>query len=49
MWEQEQKAMGKKTDEEVRQEELLRQAWDAPGSPFAGQPFDPSVSANRIA
>ena len=43
MWEQEQKAMGKKTTEETRQEDLLRQAWDAPGSPFAGQPFDPSA------
>ena len=29
MWEQEQKAMGKKTTEETRQEDLLRQAWDA--------------------
>lgn len=22
---------------------MLRQAWDAPGSPFAGQPFNPSA------
>lgn len=23
--------------------DILRQAWDAEGSPFKGQPFDPSV------
>ena len=43
MWEQDQKAKGLKTPEEQSQEEMLRQAWDAPGSPFAGQPFDPSA------
>ena len=34
---------GLKTSEEIQQEQLLRQAWDAPGSPFAGQPFNPSA------
>lgn len=27
----------------MQQEDMLRQAWDAPGSPFAGQPFNPSA------
>jgi hypothetical protein len=34
---------GLKTSEEIQQEQLLRQAWDAPGSPFAGQAFNPSA------
>ena len=34
---------GLKPSEEIQQEDMLRQAWDAPGSPFAGQPFDPSA------
>jgi hypothetical protein len=34
---------GLKTSEEMTQEEMLRQAWDAPGSPFAGQPFNPGA------
>lgn len=34
---------GQKTDEEIRQENILRQAWDMEGSPFKGQPFDPNV------
>ena len=41
MWEEEQKRQGMQSSEEQRQEEILKQAWDAPGSPFAGQPFDP--------
>ena len=37
-----QKRLGKPTSDEMKNEDLLRQAWDAEGSPFKGQPFDPS-------
>lgn len=43
MFDQQQKAKGLKSIEEMQQEELLRQAWDKPGSPFAGQEFDPAA------
>lgn len=35
--------LGRPTSDEIRNTELLRKAWDAEGSPFRGQPFDPSV------
>eukprot|EP00297_Palpitomonas_bilix_P013555 CAMPEP_0113889526 /NCGR_PEP_ID=MMETSP0780_2-20120614/13554_1 /TAXON_ID=652834 /ORGANISM="Palpitomonas bilix" /LENGTH=355 /DNA_ID=CAMNT_0000878651 /DNA_START=121 /DNA_END=1184 /DNA_ORIENTATION=+ /assembly_acc=CAM_ASM_000599 len=40
-----QQRLGKKTSDELTQEEALRKAWDAEGSPFKGMPFDPSVLA----
>ncbi|KAL8273927.1 hypothetical protein Esti_002250 [Eimeria stiedai] len=43
VYEQNLKRQGLKTPEEIQQEDILRQAWDAEGSPFKGQPFDPSV------
>lgn len=43
VFEQRQKLSGQKTDEEIRQENILRQAWDMEGSPFKGKPFDPNV------
>ena len=42
MHDQHQKRLGKPTSEESKNEEMLRQAWDAEGSPFKGTPFDPS-------
>ncbi|XP_018017310.1 nudC domain-containing protein 3 [Hyalella azteca] len=36
----EQKAAGKPVSDTLKMESLLRNAWDAPGSPFKGQPFD---------
>jgi len=33
---------GLPTTEEEQQQELLKQAWNAEGSPFKGTPFDPS-------
>jgi len=42
-WNQEQKLLGKPTDEELRQQEILRKAWNVDGSPFKGTEFDPSV------
>lgn len=43
MYDQDQKAKGLKTSDEMSQEDMLKQAWDAPGSPFAGQPFNPEA------
>ncbi|KYF49919.1 NudC family protein [Toxoplasma gondii ARI] len=43
MFDQQQKLRGEKTSDELEKEELLRKAWDAEGSPFAGTPFNPSL------
>jgi len=45
MFDQEQKKKGLPTSDQLSQEDMLRKAWDADGSPFKGQPFDPSVLA----
>jgi hypothetical protein len=42
MFDQHQKRLGKPTSEEMANEDMLRKAWDAEGSPFKGTPFDPS-------
>lgn len=43
MFDQQQKLKGEKTSEDIEKEELLKKAWNAEGSPFAGTPFDPSL------
>ncbi|XP_033736495.1 nudC domain-containing protein 3-like isoform X2 [Pecten maximus] len=42
MYNERQKKLGLPTSEENKAHKLLREAWDAEGSPFKGQPFDPS-------
>ncbi|XP_055841094.1 nudC domain-containing protein 3 [Episyrphus balteatus] len=42
-WEQQQKEAGIPTEAERNNLQRLREAWDAEGSPFKGQPFDPSM------
>ncbi|XP_060063446.1 nudC domain-containing protein 3-like [Ylistrum balloti] len=42
MYNERQKRLGLPTSEEKKVHNLLREAWDAEGSPFKGQPFDPS-------
>nr|ADO33029.1 nuclear distribution protein NUDC [Biston betularia] len=42
-WNQERKMKGLPTSDEIRNIEILKKAWNAPGSPFQGQEFDPSV------
>lgn len=38
-----QRQLGRKTPKQEKMESLLREAWDKEGSPFRGQPFDPSI------
>ena len=42
VYEQNRKRMGLPTTEEEQQLNMLKKAWNAEGSPFKGQPFDPS-------
>lgn len=42
MYDHHQKLQGKPTSQELKTHELLKQAWNAKGSPFAGTEFDPS-------
>mmetsp|Transcript_18974 Transcript_18974/g.45501 ORF Transcript_18974/g.45501 Transcript_18974/m.45501 type:complete len:339 (+) Transcript_18974:37-1053(+) len=41
MFDQDQKRKGLPSSDDAKNEELLRKAWDAEGSPFKGTPFDP--------
>ncbi|XP_055322247.1 nudC domain-containing protein 3 [Sitodiplosis mosellana] len=42
-FDEQQKLKGQPTSDQIKQQELLRKAWDAEGSPFKGQPFDPNI------
>ncbi|XP_066304614.1 nudC domain-containing protein 3-like [Branchiostoma lanceolatum] len=42
MFDQQQKMMGKPQSHEMKVHDMLKKGWDAPGSPFAGQEFDPT-------
>lgn len=43
VWNKQQKEQGKQTSDDLKMQSVLRDAWNAEGSPFKGQPFDPSV------
>lgn len=43
MFDEQQKATGKPTSEQIKLESVLKAAWNAKGSPFEGQPYDPSL------
>lgn len=43
MWNQQQKLLGKPTAEQIKMEAILKQAWNAKGSPFQGTPYDPTI------
>lgn len=43
MYDQQQKLLGKPTIQQTKIQEVLKDAWDKEGSPFKGQPFDPST------
>merc|ERR1719456_1680086 len=43
MFDQSQKAQGKATSDQIRTAEIMKDAWNAPGSPFRGSDFDPTL------
>lgn len=43
MYNEQQKRLGLPQSHEKKVHDILREAWDAEGSPFRGQPFDPSI------
>ncbi|CEL98453.1 unnamed protein product [Vitrella brassicaformis CCMP3155] len=43
VFDQNQKAQGLPTSDQIKTANLLKDAWDAEGSPFKGQPFDPAA------
>lgn len=43
VWNKRQQELGKPTSDQTRMESMLREAWNAEGSPFLGQPYNPSV------
>jgi len=43
MFDQDQKRRNLPTSDEIQNEDMLRKAWDAEGSPFKGTPFDPKM------
>merc|ERR1719188_1225853 len=43
MFDQSQKVMGKPPSDQIRTADVMKEAWNAPGSPFRGSDFDPSL------
>jgi len=43
MFDQCQKAKGQPTSDQIRTADIMRDAWNAPGSPFRGSDFDPTL------
>lgn len=43
VWNKQQQEQGKPTSDTLKMESMLREAWDAEGSPFKGQTYDPSL------
>ncbi|KAF4675496.1 nudC domain containing [Perkinsus olseni] len=43
LFDQNQRAQGKPTSDQIRMQEIMKDAWDADNSPFKGQPFDPNL------
>mmetsp|Transcript_51159 Transcript_51159/g.121589 ORF Transcript_51159/g.121589 Transcript_51159/m.121589 type:complete len:369 (-) Transcript_51159:98-1204(-) len=43
MFDQNQKVQGKATSDQLRTAEMMKEAWNAPNSPFRGTEFDPSM------
>lgn len=43
MFDQTQKVQGKPTSDQIRTADIMKEAWNAPGSPFRGTDFDPTL------
>lgn len=43
MFDEHQKKLGLETSDQIKKNEILKKAWNCEGSPFKGQPFDPSL------
>merc|ERR1712176_382325 len=43
MFDQCQKVQGKPTSDQIRTADIMKDAWNAPGSPFRGTEFDPTL------
>merc|ERR1711988_995725 len=43
MFDQNQKIQGKPTSDQLRTADIMKDAWNAPGSPFRGSEFDPTL------
>jgi len=43
MFDQSQKIQGRPTSDQIRTADIMKDAWNAPGSPFRGSEFDPSI------
>merc|ERR1711979_26411 len=43
MFDQNQKVQGKPTSDQIRTADMMKDAWNAPGSPFRGSEFDPTL------
>jgi len=43
MFDQNQKIQGKPNSDQIRTADMMKDAWNAPGSPFRGTDFDPSM------
>merc|ERR1719245_949392 len=43
MFDQNQKVQGRPTSDQIRTADVMKQAWNTPGSPFRGSEFDPSM------
>ena len=43
VFDQNQKHLGKPTSDQIKTAEVMKDAWNAEGSPFKGTEFDPSV------
>mmetsp|Transcript_80089 Transcript_80089/g.179229 ORF Transcript_80089/g.179229 Transcript_80089/m.179229 type:complete len:361 (-) Transcript_80089:70-1152(-) len=43
MFDQNQKVQGKPTSDQIRTADIMKDAWNAPGSPFRGTEFDPTL------
>jgi len=43
MFDQNQKIQGKPTSDQIRTADIMKEAWNSPGSPFRGSEYDPSM------